>query len=166
MVARRAALLIGLTIDGGPAAATPPSSPPARPAAALAPYPPMHWHSWNTFCAEDMTNHTNMKEMADALISTGMAAAGYTMVNVVCSGWTGRDAKTHQLQQNRTLWPESGGIGGLATYLHSKHLQLGCYTSPGRTNCCGEPGSLGCEFRLCFDLCFDCVSTAFRLILV
>ena len=41
-----------------------------RPAAELAPYPPMHWHSWNTFCAEDMVNHTNMREMADALISS------------------------------------------------------------------------------------------------
>ena len=30
----------------------------------------MHWHSWNTFCAEDMTNHANMREMADALIRT------------------------------------------------------------------------------------------------
>ena len=43
---------------------------PPRPAAELAPYPPMHWHSWNTFCAEDMVNHTNMREMADALISS------------------------------------------------------------------------------------------------
>ena len=32
------------------------SAPPMKPASALAPYPPMHWHSWNTFCAEDMTN--------------------------------------------------------------------------------------------------------------
>ena len=50
------------------AAAAPPVKP--RPAAELAPYPPMHWHSWNTFCAEDMTNHANMREMADALIRT------------------------------------------------------------------------------------------------
>ena len=73
----------------------------------------------------------------------GMAEAGYKTVNVVCSGWTGRDPTTHVLQQNMTLWPE--GIAGLAKYLHSKDLQLGCYTSPGTTNCCGEPGSLGFE---------------------
>ncbi len=51
-------------------AADPPVSAGPRPAAELAPYPPMHWHSWNTFCAEDMVNHTNMREMADALISS------------------------------------------------------------------------------------------------
>ena len=50
------------------------------PAAQLAPYPPMHWHSWNTFCHENAVNEGNMKEMADALIETGMAEAGYDMV--------------------------------------------------------------------------------------
>ena len=65
------------------------------------------------------------------------------MVNVVCSGWTGRDPVTHELQENKTLWPD--GIAGLANYLHSKNLQLGCYTSPATSNCCGEPGSLGYE---------------------
>ena len=34
-----------------------------------------HWHSWNTFTGENIVNYTNMKEMADALISTGMAEA-------------------------------------------------------------------------------------------
>jgi hypothetical protein len=43
-------------------------------------------HSWNTFCAEDMVNESNMKEMADALMSSGMVAAGYSTVNVVCNG--------------------------------------------------------------------------------
>lgn len=43
-------------------------------------------HSWNTFCAEDMVNESNMREMADALLSNGMAAAGYRTVNVVCNG--------------------------------------------------------------------------------
>jgi hypothetical protein len=43
--------------------------------------------------------------MADALLSTGMAAAGYRTVNVVCSGWTGRDPHTHVLTQNLKLWP-------------------------------------------------------------
>jgi alpha-galactosidase len=107
------------------------------------PYPPMHWHSWNTFCKENAVNETNMKEMADALISTGMTDAGYDTVNVVCNGWTGRDPITHELTENATLWPN--GIRALADYLHAKSLKLGCYTSPATTNCCGEPGSLGYE---------------------
>jgi len=63
------------------------------PASQLAPYPPMHWHSWNTFCGENEVNEANMRGMADALISSGMAAAGYDMVNVVCNGWTGRHVR-------------------------------------------------------------------------
>jgi len=34
------------------------------PAAELLPYPPMHWHSWNLFCAENEVNINNMKEIA------------------------------------------------------------------------------------------------------
>eukprot|EP00038_Savillea_parva_P031693 m.89557 g.89557 ORF g.89557 m.89557 type:complete len:579 (+) comp9808_c0_seq1:91-1827(+) len=117
--------------------------PPPKPAAEIAPYPPMHWHSWNTFYGENRVNESNMREMADALISTGMVAAGYDMVNVVCNGWTGRDPKTGVLQENKTYWPN--GIAGYADYVHSKGLKLGCYTSPATTNCCGEPGSLGYE---------------------
>ena len=104
----------------------------------------MHWHSWNTFCAENMVNGTNMREMADALLSTGLAAAGYRTVNVVCNGWTGRDSVTHELQENEALWP-NGGIAAFADYLHARNLSLGCYTSPATRNCCGEPGSLGYE---------------------
>ena len=49
--------------------AKPVAKPPVKPAAEIAPYPPMHWHSWNTFCAEGMVNDANMREMADALIT-------------------------------------------------------------------------------------------------
>eukprot|EP01050_Picozoa_sp_SAG11_P013929 SAG11_NODE_1666_length_4494_cov_53.554949_1_plen_578_part_00 len=116
---------------------------PVQPASELAPYPPMHWHSWNTFCAEDMVNATNMRQMADALLRTGMADAGYRTVNVVCNGWTGRNS-SGVLQENKVLWPD-GGIAAFANYLHSRNLSLGCYTSPATKNCCGEPGSLGYE---------------------
>jgi alpha-galactosidase len=117
----------------------------AVPPLPLTPYPPMHWHSWNTFCKENAVNEENMKEIADSLISTGMAAAGYDMVNVVCNGWTGRDPVTHELTENKKNWPN--GIRALANYLHAKSppLKLGCYTSPASKNCCGEPGSLGYE---------------------
>ena len=117
---------------------------PPKPPREIAPYPPMHWHSWNTFCAEDMVNETNMREMADALIATGMVAAGYDTVNVVCNGWTGRDPVTKEFTENSTLWPN--GIASFADYLHKKGMRLGCYTSPATKNCCGEPGSLGFEY--------------------
>ena len=57
------------------------------PPAQLVPYPPMQWHSWNLFCGEGLLTDADMREMAQALINTGMAAAGYDTVNLVCQGW-------------------------------------------------------------------------------
>ena len=98
------------------------------------------------FTHEDGVNETNMGEIADALISSGMAAAGYDTVNVGCNGWTGRDPATGVLQQNRTLWPS--GMQGFAAKLHgmTPRLKLGCYTSPRTKNCmCGRGPSGQCE---------------------
>merc|ERR1719174_1699879 len=73
--------------------------------AEIAPFPPMQWHSWGLFTHEDLVNEANMLEIAEALVSSGMASAGYDTVNVVCNGWAGRDSKTGMLLENRTLWP-------------------------------------------------------------
>ena len=113
------------------------------PAAKLAPYPPMHWHSWNQISGEATVTDANMRDVSASLISTGMVDAGYDMINVVCNGWEERDPVTHRFTENKAKWPT--GMKGLATYLHGKGLQMGCYTSPGFLNCCGEPGSLGYE---------------------
>lgn len=113
------------------------------PAAKLLPYPPMHWHSWNQFSGEATVTEANMREIADALVTSGMAAVGYDTVNVVCNGWGARDPVTHRFTENKAKWPT--GMAGLAKYLHGKGLKMGCYTAPGAKNCCGEPGSLGHE---------------------
>lgn len=81
--------------------------------------------------------------MVDAMVESGMVAAGYTLMSTVCTDWTGRDPVTHELQQNLTLWP--GGMSSFADYVHSKGMQLSVYTDAGVKNCCGEPGSLGYE---------------------
>ncbi len=57
-----------------------------------------------------------MNEMAEALISSGMAAACYDTINVVCNGWAGRDPATGVLIENRTIWPT--GMKGFAAWLH------------------------------------------------
>ena len=57
----------------------------ARPAPELPPYPPLMWHSWGLFTHDDEVNEENMKAMGDALVLSGMAAAGYDTVNVVRS---------------------------------------------------------------------------------
>ena len=114
--------------------------------AEIAPYPPMQWHSWGLFTHEDLVTEANMQEMAEALVSSGMAAPGFDTLNVVCNGWTGRDPKTGVLVENRTLWPS--GIAGFARRLHAMKptLKLGCYTSPRSKNCMCGPGPQGtCE---------------------
>eukprot|EP01050_Picozoa_sp_SAG11_P009544 SAG11_NODE_907_length_6599_cov_13.219231_2_plen_104_part_00 len=97
--------------------------------AQIAPYPPMQWHSFQLFQGDDEISEANMLEMARALQSSGMAAAGYSTINVVCNGWTGRDSKTGHFLQNSTLWPS--GIKGFAAKLHAMAppLKLGCYTA-------------------------------------
>ena len=98
------------------------------------------------FTSDDLVNEANMLEMATALVSTGMAAAGYDTVNVVCNGWPGRDPATGQLLENRTLWPS--GMQGFAAKLHAMvpPLKVGCYTTPAVENCmCGRLPSGGCE---------------------
>jgi hypothetical protein len=107
--------------------------------AEIAPYPPMQWHSWGLFTHEGLITEANMLEMAEALISSGMAAAGYSTVNVVCNGWVGRDPTTGVLQENHTSWPN--GMASFARKLHAMEppLKLGCYTSPRSWNgMCGE----------------------------
>lgn len=112
--------------------------------AQIAPYPPMQWHSFGQF--NGILNEANMLQIAGALTSSGMAAAGYDTINVVCNGWVGRDPATGELLENRTLWPT--GIKGFATKLHSMTppLKLGCYTAPREKNCmCFRLPSGGCE---------------------
>jgi len=136
-----------LLLLGGAAVAGPGAPPPRKlTPAEIAPYPPMQWHSWGLFTSDDLVNEANMEEMAEALVSSGMAAAGYDTLNVVCNGWVGRDPKTGVLLENRTLWPS--GIAGFARRLHamSPPLKVGCYTSPRSTNCmCGSLPQGGCE---------------------
>ena len=46
----------------------------------LAPTPPMGWNSWNKF--ECKIDEQTIKSVADAMVVTGMKAAGYEYVNI------------------------------------------------------------------------------------
>jgi hypothetical protein len=60
--------------------------------------------------------------MAQAMIDSGMVAAGYTLMSTVCTDWLGRDPVTHDIQQNLTLWP--GGMKSFSAWLHERGMQL------------------------------------------
>jgi alpha-galactosidase len=105
----------------------------------LARTPPMGWSSWNHF--EEAVDDRTVRETADAMVSTGMAAAGYVYVNIDDT-WEGdkRDSKGN-LTTNRKF-PD---MKALSAYVHGKGLKLGVYTSPGFVTCGGYIASLGHE---------------------
>jgi len=100
----------------------------------LALTPPMGWNSRNKF-AEKVDAKT-VKEMADAIVSSGMKEAGYTYVNIDDT-WQGKRDEQGVLQPNEKF-PD---MKGLADYVHSKGLKIGIYSSPGPKTCAGYEGS-------------------------
>ena len=104
----------------------------------LAKTPPMGWNSWNLFAGK--VNEQLVKEIADAMVSSGMRDAGYIYVNIDDT-WEGtRDAEGN-LRPNKKF-PD---MKGLADYLHARGLKLGIYSSPGPRTCAGYPASYGHE---------------------
>jgi alpha-galactosidase len=104
----------------------------------LAKTPPMGWNSWNKF--RTRFNDKTVREIADAMVASGMKDAGYQFINID-DGWQGtRDAKG-VLQPN----PNFPDMKALAGYVHSKGLKLGIYSSPGPRTCAGYEGSYGHE---------------------
>lgn len=80
------------------------------------------------------------KAQADAQVSTGLAALGYTLVSMD-DCWAQRTGGL--LVGIPAQFPS--GIASLVSYVHSKGLTFGIYSSPDTTTCGGYPGSLGNE---------------------
>ena len=101
----------------------------------LAQTPPMGWNSWNKF--RNQVSDKMIREMADAIVSSGMRDAGYVYVNIDDT-WEGahRDANGNITTNNK--FPD---MKALAAYVHSKGLKLGIYSSPGPETCAGYEGS-------------------------
>jgi alpha-galactosidase len=104
----------------------------------LARTPPMGWNSWNAF--GDKIDDAAIRAEADALVSSGMKAAGYEYVNID-EGWEGARDGLGNLMPN-SKFPD---MKALADYVHSKGLKIGIYSSPGPKACGGYEGSYGHE---------------------
>jgi alpha-galactosidase len=100
----------------------------------LARTPPMGWNSWNHF--HGRVEDKVVREIADAMVSSGMKDAGYIYVNIDDTWEAGRDANGN-IQTNKKF-PD---MKALADYVHSKGLKLGIYSSPGPKTCAGYEGS-------------------------
>ena len=88
-------------------------------------------------------NEAFFKHIADFLVSSGLAALGYTYVNSD-SLWDlpTRDANG-DLQPDPARWPS--GITATSEYLHDRGLGFGVYGDRGTLDCNRNPGSLGHE---------------------
>ncbi|RPF23176.1 glycoside hydrolase family 27 protein [Myceligenerans xiligouense] len=106
-----------------------------------APLPPLGWNSWNTFYCN--INEQMVRETADAMVSSGMADAGYEYV-VVDDCWMQdhRDSNGN-LQARTDRFPS--GMKALGDYIHSRGLKFGIYHAPREKTCNqyfeGRPGT-------------------------
>jgi alpha-galactosidase len=107
----------------------------------LALTPPMGWNDWNAYGCN--VSEALVKQTADKMVASGLAAAGYQYVNIDdCWMQHNRDGNGN-LQPDYAKFPD--GISGTAAYVHSKGLKLGIYEDAGTATCAGYPGSLGHE---------------------
>jgi alpha-galactosidase len=98
----------------------------------------MGWNSWNAFGPG--VNEALIEAEAQALVSSGLRAAGYEYV-VLDGGWAlpTRDARGN-LQADPVRFPH--GIGALAAYVHRLGLRFGIHQAVGMTDCAGRsPGT-------------------------
>ncbi|MBL7925503.1 MAG: glycoside hydrolase family 27 protein [Bacteroidia bacterium] len=100
----------------------------------------MGWMSWNFF--GDNITEQSIKEMADAMVASGMRDAGYTYI-FIDDGWQGGRDNKNNLIADAKKFPS--GIKALADYVHSKGLKLGIYSDAALLTCAGYTASLHFE---------------------
>ncbi|MFC0506261.1 NPCBM/NEW2 domain-containing protein [Micromonospora costi] len=122
------ALVAGLLVVPVPAQAAPAADAQPTPGQVLSPTP---YQGWNTyFGLGGAFSEQSVREVADALVSRGLAKAGYDIV-WLDGGWQDPEPRTAagDLQADRTRFP--GGLKPLVDYIHSKGLRAGIYTDAG-----------------------------------
>jgi alpha-galactosidase len=111
-------------------------------AAGLAPTPPMGWNSWNKFGCN--VNERMIRDMADALVKSGMKDAGYQYVNIDDCWQVSRDAGANIVPAPQRF---PHGMKAVGDYIHSLGLKFGVYSDAGSQTCAGRPGGLGHEYQ-------------------
>ncbi|MBR5735215.1 MAG: alpha-galactosidase [Bacteroidales bacterium] len=93
--------------------------------------PTMGWSSWNTY-AINISDSLIMSQ-ADAMVSTGLADAGYSHINIDDGYFGGRDPETGQLLIHPTRFPN--GMKKVVDHIHSLGLKAGIYSDAGANTC-------------------------------
>jgi alpha-galactosidase len=109
---------------------------------ALAKTPPMGWNSWNKFQCN--VSEQLIRETADAMVSSGLQAAGYQYINID-DCWHGQRDSLGFIHPDPARFPS--GMKALSDYVHAKGLKLGIYSDAGSKTCGGRPGSRGYEYQ-------------------
>ena len=116
--------------------------------------PPMGWNSWN--CFNFAVTEKNIREAADAMVSSGLADHGWSYVNIddfwQNNPYRFKDDVTLQGAERKpdgTINPNARfpDMKGLADYIHAKGLKAGLYSSPGPYTCGMCTGSWGHEWQ-------------------
>ena len=103
--------------------------------------PLMGWSSWNTFGIN--INDQLIRQQADAMVNSGLAAAGYAYINIDDGYFANRD-ENGKLLINTEKFPD--GLKPVADYIHSKGLKAGIYNDAGVSTCaCNFGGDKGGE---------------------
>lgn len=98
--------------------------------------PTMGWSSWNTFALN--ISEKIIENQADAMVKTGLKAAGYEYINIDDGFWEGR-GKDGQLIINRKRFPN--GMRAVADYIHKLGLKAGMYSDAGDNACGSQSGT-------------------------
>ncbi len=92
---------------------------------ALALTPPMGWNSWN--CYRQDVDDAKIRAIADGMVSSGLAARGYSYVNID-SGWqSGERGGTFNSVIPKAGFPD---MKALCDHIHSLGLKAGIYSCP------------------------------------
>ena len=104
---------------------------------------PVPYMGWNTYYGVGGTfNEATIKSVAESLISSGLAQAGYKIVWLDFGWATGARDSNGNLIVDSTQWPD--GMSGLTSWLHAQGLEAGIYTDAGMSGCSGQGvGSYG-----------------------
>ncbi len=116
---------------------------------ALALTPPMGWCSWN--CFRSGIDEAKILRIAQGMISSGLAARGYTYVNID-SGWQSKQRGG----AFNSIIPHEGfpDMAGLSAKIHELGLKMGIYSGPfvvpwGTEGCGTTSGLMDTNFGAC-----------------
>lgn len=103
--------------------------------------PPMGWNSWN--CWGLSVDDEKVRAAADQFVNTGLIDHGWTYINMD-DGW-----EAPQRARNGEIVPNEKfpDMKELTSYVHSKGLKVGIYSSPGPLTCGGFLGSYQHEMQ-------------------